>query len=87
MYLDNTSSLDRSIDPSFVNNLRALYTLSAWGLERVDLNLAVNNVLNTKFATNGYTWGSIDPSGTHNFYNFYFPQATINFLLGLNIRF
>ncbi|WP_166332518.1 TonB-dependent receptor [Sphingobacterium chungjuense] len=87
MYLDNTSSLDRSIDPSFVNNLRAVYALSAWGLERVDLNLAVNNVLNAKFATNGYTWGSIDPSGTHNFYNFYFPQATTNFLFGLNIRF
>ena len=87
MYLDNTSSVDRSIDPSFVNNLRAVYTLSAWGLERIDLNLAVNNVLNAKFATNGYTWGSIDPSGTYNFFNFYFPQATTNFLLGLNIRF
>lgn len=87
MYLDNTSSIDRSIDPSFVNNLRAVYTLSALGLERIDLNLAVNNVFNTKFSTSGYTWGSIDPSGNHNFFNFYYPQATTNFLLGLNIRF
>ncbi|MFD2742967.1 MULTISPECIES: TonB-dependent receptor [Sphingobacterium] len=87
MYLDNTSSLDRSIDPSFVNNLRAVYSLSPWGLDRMDVNLAVNNVFNAKFATNGYTWGSIDATGTHNFYNFYFPQATTHFLLGLNIRF
>lgn len=87
MYLDNTSDKNRSIAPSFVNNLRALYSFSALGLDNVDLNLAINNLFNAKYQTNGYTWGSMDTDGQRSYYNFYYPQATTNFLLGLNIRF
>lgn len=89
IFLDNTSSRERSIAPSFVNNLRAVYSFSALGLENVDLNLAVNNIFNEKYATNGYTFGWINPDldGQRLSYNFLYPQATTNFLLGLNIRF
>lgn len=87
MYLDNTSAHERSIDPSFVNNLRTVYTLSAFGLERVDLNLAINNIFNAKYQTNGYTFGTMESGGERTYYNFYYPQATTNFLFGVNIRF
>ncbi|ERJ61184.1 TonB-dependent receptor [Sphingobacterium paucimobilis] len=88
LYLDNTSSKDRSIDPSFVNNLIARYSFQALGLQRVDLSLAVNNILNAKYESHGYTWRQMfESKGTVEHYNFYYPQATTNFMLGLNIRF
>ena len=87
MYLDNTSAEERSIDPSFVNNARAVYSFAIGGIERIDLNLSVNNIFNAKYQTNGYTWGSMDMEGNRYYYNFYYPQAETNFMLGLNIRF
>ncbi|MBL1410730.1 TonB-dependent receptor [Sphingobacterium faecale] len=88
LYLDNTSNKNRSIDPSFVNNLVAQYSFQALGLQRVDLSLAVNNILNTKYESHGYTWRQMfESKGSIEHYNFYYPQATTNFMLGLNIRF
>ncbi len=88
LYLDNTSSKERSIDPSFVNNVVAQYSFQALGLQRVDLSLAVNNIFNSKYESHGYTWRQMfESKGTIEHYNFYYPQATTNFMLGLNIRF
>lgn len=88
MYLDNTSAKERSLAPYFVNHIRALYSLEALGLERIDLNLTVNNLFNTKYETAGYTWREMyEGSSDIAHYNYYFPQATTNFLLGLNLRF
>ncbi len=88
LYLDNTSSKDRSIAPSFVNNLVTRYSFQALGLQHVDVSLAVNNILNSKYESHGYTWRQMfESKGTIEHYNFYYPQATTNFMLGLNIRF
>ena len=88
LYLDNTSSKERSIDPSFVNNFVTRYSFQALGLQRIDLSLAVNNILNSKYESHGYTWRQMfESKGTIEHYNFYYPQATTNFMLGLNIRF
>ncbi|UIR55520.1 TonB-dependent receptor [Sphingobacterium sp. SRCM116780] len=85
-YLDNSSAKVRSIDPSFVNNVRAIYNFAAFGIKNIDLSLSINNILNEKYETSGYTWGYMDGSSRKSF-NFYYPQATTNFMLGLNIRF
>lgn len=87
-YLDNTEANERSINPFFVNNLRFLYSFSAFGIQNIDANLAINNILNEKYETNGYTYGGIDAvTGARLYGNAYYPQATTNFLFGLNIRF
>lgn len=87
-YLDNSESRDRSINPFFVNNIRFLYSFSALGIQNIDANLAINNILNEKYETNGYTYGGIDAvTGARLYSNAYYPQATTNFLFGLNIRF
>ena len=39
----------------------------------------VNNVLNAKYISNAYLWGDS--------YMSYYPQATRNFLLGLQLKF
>lgn len=85
-YLDNSSAKERSIDPSFVNNIRAIYNFSILGVKNIDLGLTVNNILNEKYATNGYTWGYMDGT-SRKYFNFYYPQATTNFMLSLNVKF
>ncbi|MFD2902997.1 TonB-dependent receptor [Sphingobacterium anhuiense] len=85
-YLDNSSAKLRSIDPSFVNNIRAIYNFSILGLKNIDLGLTVNNILNEKYQTNGYTWGYMDGT-SRKYFNFYYPQATTNFMLSLNVKF
>ncbi|NGM60692.1 TonB-dependent receptor [Sphingobacterium sp. SGG-5] len=88
MYLDNTSSDYKSINPYFVHDVQAVYSFSAIGIENIALNLLVNNILNTKYATNGYIWYEPDMGGGAPLsYNMLFPQAGTNFMLGLNIRF
>lgn len=85
-YLDNSSAKERSISSYFVNNLLANYNFAAFGLKNINVSLQVNNLLNDKYETSGYTFGAID-GDTRKYYNFYFPQAPTNFMLGLNIKF
>ncbi|WP_286858926.1 MULTISPECIES: TonB-dependent receptor [Sphingobacterium] len=85
-YLDNSSTEERSISSYFVNNLLANYNFTALGIKNISATLQVNNVLNEKYETNGYTFGGMD-GDTRKYYNFYFPQAPANFMLGLNIKF
>jgi len=40
-----------------------------------------------KHNLNGYTFGYINETGERESFNYYFPQATTNFLLGLNLKF
>src|SRR5690606_4551834 len=82
-YLDNTQSIDRSVDPFFVNNFRIRYSFSVLGIENIDANLAVNNIFNEKYESHGYTYGYIRTDGERLFGNAYYPQAETNFLFGL----
>jgi Outer membrane receptor proteins, mostly Fe transport len=86
-YLDNTGSRERSIDGFFVNNLRVAYRTSFWKLKNLGLTLLVNNVFNEKYSANGFTWGYYRSETDRVSYNYYYPQATTNFLLGLNLKF
>lgn len=87
-FLDNTQAKDRSIDAFFINNLRMRYNFTIWGIKNIDANLAINNIFNEKYESNGYSYGGISESdGSLLFGNVYYPQAETNFLLGLNIRF
>jgi len=86
-YLDNTGNADRSIDGFFVNHVRAAYHTSFWKLKNLGLTLLVNNIFNEKYSSSGYTWGYYLSETDRVDYNFYYPQATANFLLGLNLKF
>lgn len=88
VYLDNTTAKERSIDPFTYTNLKSQYSFSAFGLKNIDVLASVNNIFNAKYVTSGYTWGQIfESQGTRDYYNFYYPQATTNFMFGLNLRF
>lgn len=86
-YLDNTSNDLKSIDPFFVNDLFIDYNVSIRKIvPQLSIILKVNNLFNTLYESNGYTFNAID-NGVEVFSNYYYPQATRNYLLGFNFRF
>lgn len=85
-YLDNTANKNRSINSYSIANLRFRYELHPSFVKRLGLNLSLNNIFNTKYISNGYTF-SYFSGGQLNTENYYFPQAGFNFILGLKVIF
>ncbi len=85
-FLDNTNTDSRSLDAFFVNDLRFTYNTPLLGIKNVGLNFFINNVFNVKYESNGYTFPDMN-GGVIDRYNYYYPQATRNFLLSLNLKF
>lgn len=85
-YLDNTQNEQRKLDAYWVNNLRLGYNLKALGAKNINVGLLVNNIFNTLYENNGYTYSyAFDQTITTQ--NFYFPQAETNFLFSANCKF
>lgn len=84
-YLDNTTDENRKIKAYYISDARASYGLSAFGIKRISLNLAVYNLFNKMYESNGYTWG-YRGGGSDFRENFYYPQAGTHFMAGLRIE-
>ncbi|WP_199119977.1 TonB-dependent receptor [Pedobacter sp. ASV28] len=84
--LDNTSASDRVLDAFFVNDVRLTYNLSLPGIKNVGLNFLVNNIFNVRYESNGGS-GAYLSNGDFGRYKYFYPQATRNFLLSLNLKF
>ena len=85
-YLDNTSTQSRSLDGYMVNDVRLNYNFSIKGIKNVGIGLLVNNVFSKKYQSDGATYPDIEGGKVVN-YNYFFPQAPINFLASLNLKF
>lgn len=85
-YLDNTSTLSRSLDAYFVHDVRLNYNFSIKGIKNVGVGLLVNNIFSKKYQSDGATYPDIESGKVVN-YNYFFPQAPINFLASLNLKF
>ena len=86
-YLDNTSNKGQSIDPFFTSDLRLRYQTPIKGLKNLGITLRVNNIFNELYESNGFTYGYYNSINEFSGSNWYYPQATRNFLLGLNLKF
>ncbi|RYY18020.1 MAG: TonB-dependent receptor, partial [Cytophagaceae bacterium] len=86
-YLDNSTNDGRSIAAYQVLDFRLRYALHPKFMKEIELALLVNNLLNREYVANGYTYGYIGASGNQETFNWYFPQATRNFLASVNLRF
>lgn len=86
-YLDNTSNDNRAIDAYFVNDLRFMYTLHTDFIKDIALTFQVNNVFDELYASNGYTFGYQGGPDYVVRENYYYPQATRNFLASIALRF
>lgn len=85
-HLDNTGASSRILPSFFVNDVRLGYNTSIIGIKNVGLSLLVNNVFSTLYENNGGTYPYLF-AGDLSRTNYYFPQATRNFLLSLNVKF
>ena len=84
-YLDNTSDESRKLDAYFVNDVIINYTIRTKFIKEIGLNLMVNNIFNVEYESNGYAFGYVYGEEYREAY--YYPQAGINFLAGLKLRF
>jgi iron complex outermembrane receptor protein len=85
-YIDNTNSLERSIDPYFVNNLRFNYEISMNIIDRLALHFEIINLFNEIYESNAWTYRYI-LGGEYQYSSAYFPQAGIHFMGGITLNF
>jgi iron complex outermembrane recepter protein len=96
-FLDNTSNTQRIINAYFNEDIRVVYSPKINGTKGIDISCQINNVLNTLYENNGYTYSyqyeyknneeDTEIQTGEITENFYYPQAEINFMFGLNIKF
>jgi len=92
-FMGNIDSEVSKLDGYFINDFNVVYSLSNIPLvQSVVLTALVNNIFNIKYVSNGYfftfdddfsnpgTVTTVEGAG-------YYPQATINFLVGATIKF
>ncbi len=84
-YLDNTSDVNRSLNPFSFSNLLFSFVIPTKVLKEATIGLQVNNIFNTMYENNGYTFSYIY-AGQMTTENFYYPQAGRNFMLRLLIK-
>ncbi|MFN4299249.1 MAG: TonB-dependent receptor [Thermaurantimonas sp.] len=77
-YLDNTGNSALSLNPYQVTDARITAQIPAKWCKELSLNLFVNNLFSTLYASNGYVFEGVA---------YIFPQATRNWLLNVAIRF
>lgn len=96
-FLDNTSNDSRSIDPYACTNLTLSWTAikrieganiktKPYAMDELTFGLQVNNLLNTMYVSNGYTYGFVY-GGSYNLYNYYYPQAGLNVMGMVTMKF
>jgi iron complex outermembrane receptor protein len=100
-YIDNTQHESRSLPGFLVNDLIIRYVLQNIGLREIGLNFMLRNFSNSLYSNNAWVYRfrspSYDPrpddpySGQENgdFYHMIglYPQAGINFMIGLDLKF
>jgi iron complex outermembrane receptor protein len=85
-YFDNTMNSERMLNPYFFNNALIDIEPETKHLKGASLQLLVNNIFNTKYENNAYG-GNWFEDGTEKSWSYYFPQAGINFILKLGLKF
>lgn len=78
-YMNNIETANAKLPSYFVNDLNVSFEVKPKSVfKSIVFNGLVNNILDKKYVSNGYMY---------DIYPYYYPQAGINFLLGLNLNF
>ena len=90
-FLDNTGSEMRRLDGYFSGNVRVNYTLKEKLFHEIRFSLLLNNIFNTTYESNGYTFSEVyeDEMSERSRadYNYYYPQARFNVMGGITVGF
>ena len=85
-YLDNTQDNARCLSSYYAENIRVSYCIKNFGVSEWNIIAQANNVFNTLYNSNGWTYPYINGGSLVNS-NYYFPMAGTNFMVALNIKF
>ena len=85
-YFDNTSNTERKLDDYLVHNFRMDYAIQPTWMKEILFHVQINNVLDKKYENNAYG-GNWYEQGDEKTWRYYYPQAGINFLAGVTLRF
>ncbi|WP_461533601.1 TonB-dependent receptor [Sinomicrobium sp.] len=78
-YMDNTGREVAALSDYFINDINVSYELKDVAFfKSVTISGLVNNILDEKYESNGFMYDPLSP--------YYYPQAGINFLVGLNLK-
>ncbi len=85
-YIDNTMNESRKLSPYFVNDLRIAYTFRPDWVNSIDINFLAANLFSEKYSSNAWVYRYFYEN-EEKVLDGYFPQAGINFYLGVALRF
>ncbi len=100
-FIDNTSNDKSSLPAYFFSDLSFLYCLNTKFAKTIEFKFLIRNLLNNKFSSNAWTYrfqsafynpvpddpyAVAEGDGVYNLTGL-FPQAGINFLTGINLKF
>jgi iron complex outermembrane receptor protein len=85
-YLDNSSLQERSLEAFANQDISASYEFAKKANRSFLLTARINNITNQKYVPNGYSYAYVYGGETITA-NGYYPMATINYLIGITIKF
>ena len=85
-YFTNYENPNMMLDAYCVTNLNFAYTFRTRAARSVRVGLLINNLFNTEYEGNGYGWSEAY-EGAQTDHAFYFPQAPLNVLANITVRF
>ena len=84
-FLDNSKSEDRKLNAFYFSDFNFVIHPKQRLFNSISIIGGVYNLFNAKYEPNGYTYGYI-LGGQRITENFYYPQAGVNFLVGLSLK-
>jgi iron complex outermembrane receptor protein len=85
-FIDNTSSRERMLKSYFLNNLQIRYSLKTKLTKDISLYFHLNNIFNKMYESNAWVYSYYISDIQYDVFGF-FPQAGINFMAGISVKF
>jgi iron complex outermembrane recepter protein len=85
-YIDNTQSEERMLNAYLVQNISFRYTIEEKIFKEMNFQFVINNLFDNKYETNAWVYKYIE-GGSLRTMDGYFPQAGINYMFKVGLRF
>jgi iron complex outermembrane receptor protein len=85
-YIDNTQNTERMLNAYLVQNISFLYTIKSKLFKELSCQFVVNNLFDGKYETNAWVY-KYNEGGSLHVMDGYFPQAGINYMFKVGLKF
>jgi len=85
-YIDNTQNSERMLNAYLVQNVSSSYIIKNKIFKELSFQFAVNNLFDKKYETNAWVY-KYNEGGSQHIMDGYFPQAGINYMFKVGIKF